>query len=197
MTVAPWFVWNGATINPMKIKLHNVRLSFPKLFKAEAFSSDEPDKKSEPKFGAAFLLNKKTNAAEIAAMKKGIADLLAAEVQDPKARAAYKPCLRDGSEKPDIDGYGDEVMFFNAVSEKRPVVVDRTVTPIAESDDKIYAGCYVNASIVLWVQNNKYGKRVNAQLRAVQFVKDGEAFGEAPVNAEEEFDSLPEEENVL
>ena len=37
---------------------------------------------------------------------------------------------------------------------------------------------------------NEFGKRINANLRAVQFVKDGEAFGVKPVDAEDEFDVL-------
>ena len=72
----------------------------------------------------------------------------------------------------------------------RPVVVDRARNPVAEGDtESPYSGCYVNASITLWAQNNKFGKRINANLRGVQFVDDGEAFGIAPVDADEEFDA--------
>jgi len=55
-----------------------------------------------------------------------------------------------------------------------------------EENGKPYAGCYVNMSIRLWAQDNQFGKRVNAQLRAVQFVKDGEAFGDKPVDPQKE-----------
>jgi hypothetical protein len=34
----------------------------------------------------------------------------------------------------------------------------------------------------LWGQNNKFGKRVNAQLDGVQFNQDGEPFGDAGVS---------------
>jgi hypothetical protein len=50
-----------------------------------------------------------------------------------------------------------------------------------------YAGCYVNATIVVWAQDNEHGKRINAQVKAVQFFKDGEAFGAAAVNPDDEF----------
>jgi hypothetical protein len=66
---------------------------------------------------------------------------------------------------------------------------------LAEDDGVLYSGCYVNMTVTLWTQDNEYGKRVNANLRAVQFVKDGEAFGVAPVDAEEEFDEVEIEDD--
>jgi hypothetical protein len=42
----------------------------------------------------------------------------------------------------------------------------------------------------VWAQDNKYGKRINASLEAIQFVRHGEAFGAKPVIAEEVFDDL-------
>jgi tripartite-type tricarboxylate transporter receptor subunit TctC len=55
-------------------------------------------------------------------------------------------------------------------------VVGRKLEVLTEDDNKPFAGCYVNATIRLWAQDNQYGKRINAQLRAVQYVKDGAAF---------------------
>ena len=43
--------------------------------------------------------------------------------------------------------------------------------------------------MTLWAQNNGYGKRINAQLDGVQFVRDGEAFGEGGISADA-FDSF-------
>jgi hypothetical protein len=102
-------------------------------------------------------------------------------------------CLHDGSEKPDTDGYGPGVMYVSASERKRFPIVDKDLTPLAEEDGKPYAGCYVNASIRLWVQDNQYGKRINAAIVAVQFAKDGDSFGAAPVNVEDEFAALEDE----
>jgi hypothetical protein len=63
---------------------------------------------------------------------------------------------------------------------------------LTEDDNVVYAGCYVNAIITLWVQNNSYGKRVNAQLDGVQFAKDGEPFGAGGIDADE-FDLLDDD----
>ena len=40
-------------------------------------------------------------------------------------------------------------------------------------------GDYVNAVIEVWAQNNDFGKRINANLVGIQYVKQGESFGKA------------------
>jgi hypothetical protein len=177
-----------------KIKLNNVRLSFPRLFKPKAFQEGQ-----DPRFEASFLLDPsdKSHAAIIKQIKATAKELATEEFGEvPKS---LKLCFGDGDEK-EYDGY--EGMFYVTSSNKtRPTVVDRDLSPLVEEDGKPYAGCYVNGTITLWVMNNQFGKRINANLRAVQFVKDGEAFGVKPVDAEEEFDALEgddgAEENYL
>ena len=58
---------------------------------------------------------------------------------------------------------------------------------------------YVNGSIELWCQDNAYGKRINATLRGVQFLKDGEAFAGGGSASADEFDDLgvDDEEEAL
>ena len=162
-----------------KIKLSNVRLSFPSIFKRATFQG------VEGKFEATFLLNKKTQADQIeklqAAIDKAIAE---AKIKVPED----KRCLKDGDES-DYDGYEGN-WSLKAANTKRPTIINRDKTPLVEDDEVIYAGCYVNAIIDFWVQNNKYGKRVNANLYGVQFFKDGEPFGMGPVDVTDDFDDL-------
>jgi hypothetical protein len=172
----------------VNIKLKNVRLSYAHLFTARAVN--EGDK---PKFSASFILDKEKHAKTIKQVQAAI-NQLAKEAFKGKIPSTLKPCLRDGEEYEDKDGYGEDVMFIAASSDKRPPVVDRDMTPITAEDDKVYSGCYVNVTLRLWVQNNQYGKRVNAALRAVQFVRDGDPLGAEPVKVEEEFDSLEGED---
>lgn len=82
-------------------------------------------------------------------------------------------------------------MYVSARSKTRPSVFDQQRQELTESDGKPYSGCYVNASIELWAQDNDFGKRVNAQLRGVQFLRDGDAFGGGarPADADE-FDEI-------
>jgi hypothetical protein len=148
-----------------------------------------------PKFSAAFLLNKKSDAAQIKSIEEAINSLLKTKNKGGKL-PPNKVCLRDGSEK-DFDGYGDEVMYVSASNARRPLVVDLQGNPLVATDGKPYAGCYVNANIDVWWQDNKYGKRVNASLRSVQFVKDGESFGAGPLDAAKEFEDVTADEDVM
>lgn len=173
----------------MNVTLNTVRLSYPNLFKATAFQKDQ-----EPKFSAAFLLNKKTDAKQIATFQAAMKSVAEEKWGVGKVPKGVKLCLRDGKEKEDTDGYGPDIMFFSAASAKRIPVVGRDLTPLTEQDGKPYAGCYVNVVVRLWAQDNDFGKRVNAQLRTVQFVKDGEAFGDKPADPTKEFAALPEED---
>jgi hypothetical protein len=180
---------------PENVKLENVRLSFPSLFKAKTYQGDDADKDKKPKFSATFLMDAKKNAKDIAAIKTAMNYVLT-EKYGNKIPKGFKLCLRNGAEKEDTEGYGEGIFFIKAKTEKRPPVVDRDLTPLTEEDGKPYAGCYVNASIRFWVQDNTFGKRVNASLRTVQFVKDGESFGEKPIDPEEEFSALPESDSA-
>jgi hypothetical protein len=164
-----------------------VRLSFARLFNPKSFQEGQP-----PRYEATFLLDpsNKEHAAVIAKIKE-TAKALLTEHFGGEIPKGVKPCYGSGDEK-EYDGY--EGMFYISTSNRsRPTVVDRQRNPLAEADGKPYSGSYVIGSITLWVMDNKFGKRVNANLRAVQFVKDGEAFGVKPVDAEDEFEALPDD----
>lgn len=166
------------------IKIQNVRLSFPALFEPKK----GPEETSKPAYSATFILDKKTNAADIKAINDAI-DLLVKEAF--KGKRPPKVCLRDGSEKPDLDGYGPGVVFLSARNAQRQMVVDNMKLPMEATDTRMHAGCYVNAVIRLWAQDNKFGKRINASLGPVQFFRSGQPFGEKAVDANEVFDAIP------
>lgn len=170
-----------------KVGLANVRLSFPVLFKPKAFADG-----GEPKFGANFLLHKAKHKGTIKALEEAIETAI--KEKWPKGRPkGLKIGLYEASEK-DYDGYDEDHLFISTATPKRIPVVGRDRSPLVEADGKPYAGCFVNASVRAWAQDNQYGKRVNFELLAVQFAADGEAFGGgAPVDPEDEFDNLEDE----
>ncbi len=152
------------------IKLQNVRLSYPSLFQPAKFNGNPT------KYEATLLIEKtdtKNTEIIMQAVKTAISE---SGLKIPKEYVCFKE--------------GDDVNYIKASNKKRPTVVNRDKSPITEDDGIIYGGCYVNASITLWVQNNNYGKRVNANLRAIQFVKDGESFGVGSLDASNDFDAL-------
>ena len=159
----------------MKIKIPSARLSFPSLFNMASFGGE-----STGKFEATFILDKKDHAKQIEEIEGAIAKLQ----KELKVKlASDKLCLKDGDEmeRPEYQGK----MTIKASTKKRPMVINRDKTPITEDDNVVYAGCYVNAIITLWAQNNSYGKRVNAQLDGVQFVRDGEPFGDGGISVDQ------------
>ena len=170
----------------MQIKLLNVRLSFPDLFKPKSVMG------SDPKYGAAFLLDKKDDADQIELIEKAIKEVT--DEKFPKgAPKGLKTCLHEGAEKA-YDGYHAGNMYISSSCTLRPTVIDRDRAPLAADDGKPYAGCYCNVVLRLWAQDNQYGKRINAQLQGVQFSKEGEQFGVEAFNPEEHFDALPASE---
>lgn len=172
----------------MKILLKNVRLAFPHLYKAHAHNAGDT-----PAFSAAFIFPKDhPQVPEIEAAIKQVAEEkwgAKADANLKAIKAADKTCLHDGDIKANLSGYEGN-LFINARSATRPGVYDRDRTPLTEEDGRPYAGCYVNTSLDIYVQDNNYGKRINASLSGVQFFKDGEAFsGGRPASADD-FDDL-------
>lgn len=84
--------------------------------------------------------------------------------------------VKDGDTKAEYDGYPGN-FFVNARSQVRPLVIDRDRSPLTAADGRIYSGCYVVGEVELWAQDNSYGKRINATLKGIQFLRDGDAFG--------------------
>ncbi|MBE0435910.1 MAG: DUF2815 family protein, partial [Methylomicrobium sp.] len=140
------------------------------------------------KYTATFILDKKEHASQIDEIKNAIRDLIKTDLKGARL-APDKICLKNGE-----DSGRDELAnayTIKATTKRRPLVIDKDKTPIVESDNKLYPGCYVNAIITLWAQNNNWGRRVNAGLQGVQFVADGEPFGDAGVSVDE-FDMFGE-----
>jgi len=166
------------------IKIQNARLSFPSLFKKASF-----DGTTEGKYEATLLFPKSDKKTYDAIMK--VID--EAKALKKTKVGADKIFIKDGDDI-DYDGY-EGMWAVKASNNKRPTVINRDKTPVTEDDEIFYAGCYVNAIIEPWVQDNQFGKRVNSNLLGVQFVKDGEPFGDGGTKVtEDDFDDIEDDE---
>jgi len=170
------------------IRLDNVIASYPHL--------DKPWKKNaadKEKYSLTGLAPKETHDDAKKLMVEVINSLLAGAKMG-KIGAEHKFCrngdTEDGPLKPET-----EAMWIIKASENpdRPPKVrdERTkiMTP-AEILKRIYAGAIVNMLIRPWAQNNDFGKKINANLIAVQFVKDGTRIGEAAIDDDDAWDEL-------
>lgn len=177
----------------MTLKLKNVRLSFPDLFEATQY-----DAKSKPRYSAVFLVPTKSPLkAEIDAY---IEDMAAAK-WGAKAKTYLKSilpdpkgcCWQDGERK-SYDGYEGHFALsaHRYLSQGRPLVLDANKTPLSEADGRPYAGCYVNATVEIWCQDNANGKGIRAELLGVQFLRDGDAFAAGSKPSEDDFEDVAE-----
>lgn len=174
-------------VNPYRIRLDGVVLSYPHLFKPQrSMDSDQL------KYSAAFILDKENHAEQIKKLQL-LTKKIIAEKHTGKTIPPDRIFLRDGSAKPDTEGYSEDNMFFNAGNTSKPAVVKRDRQPAVESDDLFYPGAIVNALVTIWYQKNDHGVRVNASLEAVQFAKHGNRIGAAPVDPESVFDELEDD----
>jgi hypothetical protein len=123
---------------------------------------------------------------------------LAAEKWKENAQAAMQRiqmdrktrCYGAGEEKVNTKtfqvhpGYDGNV-FISARSSRQPQIIRADGTVVDPSNtmelravaSKVYGGCYVNAVIKPWLQQNAQGIGVRCDLIAVQFAKDGKSFG--------------------
>lgn len=164
------------------ILIKNVRSSYLHVFKPWAMNPGE-----KAKYSGKFLMPKATHKAEIQALGQHLVKM---SMENLKAKLpADKLFMRDGdaSGKPEQEGH----FVISASEDKKPNTINKDRSDITEDMDILYSGCYVNVLIRPWVQSNSYGKRINANLLAVQFVRDGERFsGVARPDVSDVFDDV-------
>lgn len=175
---------------PGRIMLKNVRLAFPNLFTPSTVGGE-----GEPRYSAMLILP--PDHPQFDEIKAKMLTVATDKWKD-KAKATYvqlektdKLALHDGDTKAQYDGCSGN-FFISAAAQQnaRPTVINADRTPLTEKDGVVYAGCYVNVSLDFWPQDNKYGKRINAQLRGVQFLRDGDSFSAGRPASEDEFDAV-------
>lgn len=175
-----------------RILLKDVRLSFPNLFEPSTVAGD-----GKPRYSASFLLA--AEHPQLEEIRKRI-EAVAKDKWREKAPATLtglyksgKVALHDGDEKAQYDGYAGNYFVAAASQESAPpTVVDQLRQPLNERSGKPYSGCYVNASVEFWAQDNAYGKRVNCTLRGVQFLRDGDSFSAGRPADADEFEDVSE-----
>ena len=178
----------------MAVMIKNVRLSFPDLFEAKAI--EEGGKK---RFSAAFLVQPNSEQAKLieseierVAREKWPKDF-AKKLAQYKAAGNTKCCFYDGNTK-DYDGYADMMVLsaHRPEAQGRPLVIDQLKAPLQPSDGKPYAGCFVNALVEFWAQDDPKYSGLRCTLVAVQFARDGDAFSGAKVATPDDFDVVTE-----
>lgn len=175
----------------MRLTIPDCRLAFPNIWTARKNTSD--DGKVSYSYDALLIIPKDTpilkeieKAFEVAANEKW-------EAKGPAILQALKAQgrtpLHDGVSKAEYAGFEGN-MYLSVRSKVRPTVRDKDgVTTLSEADGRPYSGCYVNAIGVEFYgfQHAKFGKRICAQLRGLQFLRDGDAFAAGTPAGDDEY----------
>lgn len=175
-----------------RLLIKNVRLAFPNLFEPTTVAGE-----GKPRYSATLLIPadhpqlEEIRAAQnaVATAKWGAKAAAIVKGLDKQDKLA----LHDGDTKSKYDGFPGNFFISAAAQENAaPTVIDRDRTPLSAKSGRPYAGCFVNASIELWPQDNNYGQRVNAQLRGIQFYADGDSFSAGRPADSDEFEDVTE-----
>lgn len=183
--------------------LSNARLSFPHLVEPHS-----PNPNSKKTYQADLLIAE--NSADWQALMQRVQELARNEwaehaeqvlqmiYQDRRLRFFGKGEERvNKTTMQPYDGYAGMVY----VSGKRDIQPQMIKQNGAAADPNnsmecqalaraLYGGCYVNAAIRPWIQDNEHGRGVRCELVAVQFAKDGEAFGGQVTDASSMFGAV-------
>lgn len=155
---------------------HPVRLAFAQhLFEAGSF-----DGESKPAHSVTAVLDPKNpilvevEKAEEEAAKAKWGEKATATLK--AIRAAGKGVIKDGDLKAHYDGFAGN-KFISLRSPNRPAIYGRENEKLPQNDGSIYSGSYAHIYIEVWAMDNKFGKRVNAEITGLRSSRDGDAFG--------------------
>jgi hypothetical protein len=170
--------------SPGFIHLTNVRASYLYCFQPFIGKPTPQNPNPDPVFTSHFLMapdhpDLKRVAAlieELGSKHQWKGGLTWAVVKE-QLKAQDKLCLHRGDvTKAGAPEYAG-LFFVSANNKRRFTVVDADRTPLTEADGRPYSGAYVNAICDLYAQDNQWGRRINATVTGIQFVRHGDAFG--------------------
>ncbi|MEI6282946.1 MAG: ssDNA-binding protein [Alphaproteobacteria bacterium] len=182
-----------------KLLIKNVRLAFPALFQPQAFGD------GEPAYSAKFIIDPKSPEAGLV---RDALTVAATEKWGAKAEAVLKSLKADKKvcfvEAPYLnkngdayDGFEDKFYLSSRNSDLKPSTFSASGQPVSAEDGVIYSGCFVDASVEIYAQDNKWGRRINCSLRGVRFANPGNSFGGGTVASASEFGPVSDFEDFV
>lgn len=176
-----------------QVLIRNARLGYPKLWEPKAVKNDD---KARPRFGCQIYIPKSDENTK-AVLDREIARLVKTHMKGikPKSKDLF---LKDGDGEDNRDEHakGHWIVSANrAESQGRPQIIDRKRVAIDSKDAaEMYAGCYCNFLISVFIPKRGNTNQISACLEVVQKVKDGEPFGAAPVDVESVMPELEDDD---
>jgi len=173
-----------------QLRLENVRFTFVQSL----FDAKQVQGQGEAKFSCTGLIPRDhpqlpviSAAIHAVAVAKWGAK---ADEMLKQLKAGDRLPLHDGDAKSQYEGYAGNY-FINASNKMRPLVIGPTREILTAADGRPYSGSYGNMIVQFWAQDNQFGKRINASLLGVQFVRDGDRLSGGGVAAADDFEAVP------
>ena len=166
------------------------RISFPSLFVATGYQD------SAPKFSVTALWSvedikgryKESWDAVVKALDKAARETF--DTPLAKLPANIRRGIRNGNEKPHLNGYGEGILFASLSSPRKPQVVDLRKETIPDGDVmRIYPGAWARASVQAYGYDN-IGKGVALGLNNLQWLGHGERL-DSVTDAKQDFEADP------
>ena len=181
-----------------QIRIKNVVLAFPALAEPQAFGE------GEPAYGAKFPI--KPNSEQHKAIEAAMLEVAKEEWKD-KGESVLQMLVDDGkvafvkkvykSKKTGEPYQGFEGAHYLSArnSQTQPTIYNAYGDPVvgkAEIERQAFSGAVVSASLEIWAQDNKWGRRINCSLRGILLTGEGENFGggSGPASADDFADML-------
>lgn len=169
------------------IRIDNVRGSYVHADKPFKKKGDPDDKVS--KYSMVGLLPKATHEEAREAIEKFIKGLL----KDNKdAKVGKKDWfIRDGDDSAKDEQ--QDCWTVNASEARKPKCRDRSGEIVDETEEiaeMFRSGYWFNMLIRPWFQDNEHGKKVNAGLVGIQFVKKDKTFGQGDIDESDAWDEV-------
>ena len=180
-------------MNPNEVTTGKARLSYANLFTPKAAKGSD-----KLKYSVSVIIPK-TDTATIAKVNKAIA-YAKEQGKSSKWNGVIPKKLVEPLHDGDIDREDDAAYansyYFNAKSDRPPIVIDRMKNEILDPLE-VYSGCYARVNVSFYPYNFDGNKGVAVGLNAVQKIADGEPLGGGSVDVDAAFGDLDDEEGLF
>lgn len=178
------------------MKLTDVRLSHSKLYEAVEYAAGD----GRPRRSANFIVEKGSPTDKL--IEAEIAAKVADAFPKPEAAKKWLAGIRGQKTQDCYRAYKDDDGFMNLASHRSakdgPVgVYDNVIDPqtkkvrvLGENEGRPYDGCYVNATVDIYLQTKGENQGIRCSLIAVQFARDGDAFSGTKAPSPDDFEAM-------
>ena len=174
------------------------RLAFPALANPRDYQGDK-----RYRYQATVIFEKDSEAYKRAvkaiqeAAKAKWGEKAAAQIK--RLSRLEKIALINGDNKSNYEGFEGNWAVQAAVKESTPPAMKNPLArdvPREQAEAVFYPGCVVNLHVEFYAQDSQFGERINASLRGIQFVADGDSFGGATIASADEFEAIEGAEDI-